>query len=152
VAIDPRETGDPLHEALTRLPLPQAPRTLLPRVMAAVAQAERAREDDANGPWFAWPVEWRIGSAAALVFFAAAAAWIWPGVERAATALIASGLRTAAGFAPGAAALAHLVSVMWEAFVQPVAGFVVVWMVVMSAACAAFVAALERVAFGEASQ
>ncbi len=158
---DRRDAQDVLHRALKQLPPPRAPRTLLPRVMAAVeAQAAGAaptadRAASAAPPWLAWPIEWRVGSAAALVLVAAAAAWIWPGVEAVARVMLAQGLdivqTRVAAFAPGAAALAHLGATVWETFLQPVACLAFIWIVVMSAACAAFAAALERVAFGEAS-
>ena len=50
------------HHELHRLPAPRAPRTLLPRVMAAV-------EAWANRPWytrawFTWPLGWQVASLA----------------------------------------------------------------------------------------
>jgi hypothetical protein len=162
VTEDRQDLQDPLHQALRALPAPRAPRTLLPRVMTAVearAAADAARTvrrpATTARPWLAWPIEWQVASVAAVVLFSAAAAWIWPGVEAAAGALLSQGRdiveTRVAAVAPGATALAHLGAVVWETFLQPLACFAVVWIVVMSAACAAFAAALERVAFGEAS-
>jgi hypothetical protein len=162
VTEDRQDRQDALHHALRALPSPRAPRTLLLRVMAAVearaaADAARAVRRPATPapPWLAWPIEWQVASVAALVLFSAAAAWIWPGVEAAAAALLTQGLdivqTRVAAFAPGATALAHVGAVVWETLLQPLACFAVIWIVVMSAACAALAAALERVAFGEAS-
>jgi hypothetical protein len=157
VTFVPRDPHDPVHRALQALPPPRAPRTLLPRVMAEVALRQRQRRRIV--PWFDWPLEWRWMSAAAMALLAAAATLAGPGVEAVAGAVFA----TASGAiedrvvaaAPGSAAAAHLASVAWEMVLQPAISFVLMWMVVMCAACAAigaaFSAALGRAANGEAS-
>jgi hypothetical protein len=148
---------DPLHGALKALPAPRAPRTLLPRVMAA---AEARRRQPGIAPWFAWPMEWRLAAAAAVVLIVGSAWLAWPAitlvgtlvVDRVAGAVEARAMATV----PGLAALAHLATLAWEMVVQPALGYVLVWIVVMCtisvAIGAAVTAALGRAALGEASQ
>jgi len=148
---------DPLHQALKALPAPRAPRTLLPRVMAA---AEARRPHAGVRPWFTWPLEWRVAATVAAVVVIGAGWLAWPAIamvgglalERTAGALEAR----AAAALPGSAAAAHLAAVAWEMLVQPALGVVLVWMVVMCAVTvaigAAFSVALGRVALGEVSQ
>jgi hypothetical protein len=154
VTSDPR---DLLDRALKALPVPRAPGTLLPRVMAA---AEARRRHTGLRPWFTWPIEWRVAAVVASVVVVGAAWLAWPAIaavgglvlERAAGALEAR----AAATVPGSAAAAHLTAVAWEMVIQPALGYLLVWMVVMCAVSvaigAAFSAALGRVALGEASQ
>jgi len=72
VDFDPQ---DPLIRSLLALPAPRAPRTLAPRVMAAV-QARLARP----GPqtWFDWPMAWKVGSVTGAVAMVAAVVLAWP--------------------------------------------------------------------------
>jgi hypothetical protein len=156
VTFDPHDPRDPVHRALKALPAPTAPRTLLPRVMAEVALRQRRQ---GVRPWFNWPAEWRWMSAAALVLLVTAASLVGPGLE----ALAGAAFTNATGAVedrvvaavPGSAAAAHLASVVWQMILQPALSFVLMWMVVMCAACAAigaaFSAALGRAANGEAS-
>jgi hypothetical protein len=157
VTFDPRDPHDPVQRALKALPPPKAPRTLLPRVMAEVALRQRRRRGIV--PWFDWSIEWRWISAAAVALLAAAATLAGPGLEALAGAAFANATgaiedRMVAA-APGSAAAAHLASVAWEMVLQPAISFVLLWMVVMCAACAAigaaFSAVLGRAANGEAS-
>lgn len=152
----PDDPRDSLHRALKALPAPKAPPTLLPRVMAEAARRQRRER---IVPWFNWPAEWKWMSAAAVALLVAAASLVGPGLEALAGAAFANAtgaledrIVTAA---PGTAAAAHLASIAWEMVLQPALGFVLMWMVVMCAACAAigaaFSAALGRAANGEAS-
>ena len=155
MSIDPRDDRDVVHRALRRLPQPRAPRSLAPRVMAAVAAAVQPARPAAR-PWLSWPMEWRLASLVAFVLAGSAAAWFWPGLEAAAWSIAARGLAAvemqAAALSPGAGALTRLVVIGWETFVQPVIWIALVWIVMMTAAFAAFATALERVALGETSQ
>src|SRR3954466_15035194 len=66
---------------LRRLPLPRAPQTLLPRVMAAVhAWADRPWYARA---WFTWPVGWQAASVAALLIVIAGVVVTVPRIETA---------------------------------------------------------------------
>src|SRR6478752_931002 len=60
---------------LRRLPLPRAPQTLLPRVLAAVDAW--ARRPWYMRAWFTWPLGWQ-GASLALVAFAVYALWSAP--------------------------------------------------------------------------
>ena len=72
VDFDPQ---DPLTRALRALPEPRAPRTLAPRVMAAV-HARIARP--APRTWFDWPLGWRVSSAVGAVSVVIAVILVWP--------------------------------------------------------------------------
>ena len=156
MSIDPRDDRDVVHHALRRLPQPRAPRSLAPRVMAAIAAAEARPAKHTARPWLSWPMEWRLASLVAFLLAGGALAWFWPGLEATAWTIASRGLAAievrAAGLSPGAGALTRLVVIGWETFVQPLMWIALVWIVMMTAACAAFATALERVALGETSQ
>jgi hypothetical protein len=145
------DSDRPLHRALRQLPAPRAPITLVPRVMAAIAAQQAAARS-----WFAWPLAWRIASIAALVLFAAGAVAAWPAIE-AAGGWVASSTGAAAARARAQSALAFVDAVMtvasmtWTTILRPVAGYLLIWVGVMTAACAAFATAVGRIALGGAS-
>ena len=146
VDFDPQ---DPLTRALRALPEPRAPRTLAPRVMAAV-HARLAQP--APRTWFDWPLGWRVSSAACAVAVMVALVLVWP--------------MALAWLQPAADALGARAAVVWhKADVVPsVAGvfFRSVWyplvlpflvfVTVMTIACATLGAMLGRVALGGASR
>lgn len=68
-----------LHGALRSLPMPSAPATLAPRVMAAVA-ARLARHGIVT--WFDWPIWARAASAAAALVAVVLVLWGAPEVSR----------------------------------------------------------------------
>jgi hypothetical protein len=158
--VDPRDPDDREIEALVdrslkALPAPRAPETLLPRVMAAVAAAEGARARHAPRPWFTWPLAWQAASLAGVAIVAAAGF------------VLAPHLGSAAGFGMPAAmtpivswtssivdtldAAVRVGSIVWDTYLRPVVGYLLAWVVLMSAACATFGLALGRVALGGAS-
>jgi hypothetical protein len=158
--VDPRAPDDRDLEAivdrsLKALPTPRAPGTLVPRVMAAVAAAERSRAR-ALRPWFTWPLAWQ---AAALAGVAVAVAAAYLLASHAATG---SGIAVPAFVTPLVSwaspivetmdAAARAGSIVWDTYLRPVVGYVLAWVVLMSAACATFAIALGRVALGGASQ
>jgi len=145
---------DAVQRALNELPPPRAPRTLLPRVMAAASALEEQRvRRDAPSP--IWPRTWRLASAAVLALVAAGAIWGWPDVRGVVGTPVAGALAGVWGWtveiAWATAAVVSLTSIMWESFFQPLVPYLFVWIVLMSAACAAFGAVLGRVALGGAS-
>jgi hypothetical protein len=147
--MDPRNPDEVVNRALRRLPTPRAPSTLAPRVMAAIAERDRAALHESR-PWS--PLLWKAASVAALLVLAAGLAWLQPGAYRVidgslSGAAVAAGARIAA-LLETAAAVASVTSIVWDAFLQPIVGYVLVWIVLMSAACAAFGAAVGRVALG----
>ena len=111
-----------VHEELRRLPGPLAPRTLLPRVLAAV-------DAWANRPWYArawftWPLGWQIASVAALAF-AVYGTWNLPPLPASVVATTNAG------------------GVIWRTLIEPLLGYVVFLVVLMCLACAVFGAALN---------
>ena len=144
-----RDSEDVVHRALKKLPAPQAPHTLLPRVMAAV-ESRAARP--APRPWIAWPVGWQLASVALVVMCAIGAARLWPGAEaaigRSAAPVVASVTSTVEAFADRTSVAVTLMRVVWRALLQPLSGYALLLVLVMGAACATFGAALNRVALG----
>jgi hypothetical protein len=136
---------------LKRLPTPRAPRSLLPRVLAAVAaQEQHARP--ARG-WTMWPRGWQFaGGVVAAVMFAG----IWRLASFAqpylADVLSIAGGDRAASFTRNADEAAAVVRVLWEVLLQPVATYVSVLAISLALACALFWTAVERLAPGGASQ
>jgi hypothetical protein len=137
------DDGRDVGTALRRLPLPAAPRTLLPRVMAAVAAAQPRT-------WFTWPLAWQAASVAALFLLAAGAAAAWPGVQTLVDGVVVNPFAGTTGRATsairGITAIAEALSIAWSALLQPVVPYLLLWLIVMSAACVGFGAALGRIA------
>jgi hypothetical protein len=144
-----------LQRALHALPPPPAPRTLLPRVMAAAARLEEQRTRKNATTWFMWPRTLQAASVVALALLVAGAAWIWPNVRDLVGAPVSGALAAVwmhtISVAKSTVAVVSLTSIVWESFFQPIVRYLLVWIVLMSAACAAFGAALGRVALGGAS-
>jgi hypothetical protein len=116
---------------LKRLPAPRAPHTLLPRVMAAVeALAQRPWYTRA---WFTWPAGWRVASIVPIVLLVYAA-WSVPAAPPAVVAA------TSASYA------------LWDAVVQPLLPYILLVVLLMALACAAFGLALNYVLLERAEQ
>ena len=136
---------------LKQLPAPRAPRTLLPRVLAAsAAHEQRARP---TRGWAFWPRAWQFAggvvTAAVLVGLWKLAAFAQPFIGE---LLPAAGLGRAAAFTRGADDAATVVRVLWEVLLQPVATYVSVLAISLALACALLWTAVERLAPGGASQ
>jgi len=136
---------------LKRLPTPRAPRTLLPRVLAAAA-AQEQHAKPARG-WAVWPRGWQFaGGVVATVLFVG----IWRLVSLAqpyiADVLSFGGFDRAASFARNADEAAAVVRVLWEVLLQPVATYVSVLAISLVLACALLWTAVERLAPGGAPQ
>ena len=134
--MDPADIDSRLDHELRELPMPRAPRTLLPRVLAATV--ERAPRAAATG-WFTWPVAWRI---AALVLVAAITAGV--------SVLLSSPPQRLSNAAETAGEVATVARVLWQVMAQPIASYLFVLGVSLTLACALAWAALEA-ALGEAS-
>lgn len=136
---------------LKRLPAPRAPRTLLPRVLAAV-DAQQQHAKPARG-WAFWPRAWQFAGG---VVMAAVLVGIWRLATLAepfiSELLPAVGLGRAAAFTRGADDAATVVRVLWEVLLQPVATYVSILAISLALACALFWTAVERLAPGGASQ
>lgn len=151
---DPADLERQIDRAFRQLPAPRAPRTLLPRVLAAAdAPARHAARPDS---WFTWPRAWQAASLAASALLVTALVWGWPVLQALIAALTPAPLHAAGARVSDASetvvAVATVVRLLWQALVQPFVEYVLIVIVVMCGACAAFGAALSRVALGEASQ
>jgi hypothetical protein len=143
-----------IDRELHAVPAPRAPRTLLPRVMAAVAR-RRVRPWYERG-WAEWPAVWQFASLVALVALFTGIGAAWPQLADAASAyrvdvsaLLPSQVLVAAGTVNQAL---DVVRVLWRALVQPLSPYLVAFIVTMFFACLAFGTALDRVALGGASE
>lgn len=133
--MDPAEVDRLLDRELADLPRPRAPRTLLPRVMAAAA----APAPVATG-WFTWPRAGQAASVAAALVVTALVAWL----------AMAPPPRVVDA-AQGAGEALAVVRVLWDVLVQPAAVYLFVIGILFTLACAAAWAALDA-ALGGASQ
>jgi hypothetical protein len=134
---------------LRRLPMPRAPHTLLPRVLAAVqAWAQRPWYERA---WFTWPLGLQIASIAALILIVGGSAMLLPNaIASAGAAVSALTGRVMEDVAPVtqlAAETTNAARVIWRVLLEPVAVYAFAIVLLMWLACAAFGAALTRVVF-----
>jgi len=142
-----------VHQALRRLPPPPAPRSLTPRVMAAV----RARRD---APWYARPMTmWPIGLQAlvtglAVVPLALLGLWLSGGgvLPQAAGALELPSAAGWTGLLPPAvrhaAEQASVVLVLWRVVFGPVLVYAAAFAVAVGCVFAVCAAVLTRVVLG----
>ena len=128
-----------LDSELKQLPPPRAPRTLLPRVLAAAGVSPLPWY---RRPWLTWPAGAQAVSALALALFVT---FFWLFVRDVG---MPSGMRQALGGASDAAALVNLVS---RLLLQPVAIYLTAVALSLSTACAALWYAVNRAALGGAS-
>lgn len=149
--MDPIDRDESLDRALKALDPPRAPRTLLPRVMAAVAEHEQRQH---TRPWMLWPRSWRVASFTAMAAVTVAVIWLLPNVElvlRTSAGWLSQSQPALGGGIDSAASVFSVGRTLWQTLVEPVVWYVVVWMIVMTTACAAFGAALD-LALGGASE
>lgn len=119
---------------LKRLPVPRAPQSLAPRVMAAVAAS---RPTTWYGrPWLLWPVWMQAVSVIALAGFAAGAWTLW---------------NETPALAQRANQMAAVSRALWNVLFGPIAIVVLALTIVVALACAAAWTAVSRVTFGGAS-
>jgi hypothetical protein len=146
-----------LDAALKQLPTPRAPRTLLPRVLAAVrAHVQRPWYTRA---WVTWPAGWQTVSLAALLALFAGAALLTPiarGMLDAAIPVAAAGpVADVAGATRGLLRTAETATtaawILWRVVFAPFVAYALCVVALMCAACAAVGATLNHVAFGKAS-
>jgi hypothetical protein len=150
---------DALDRALRRLPLPRAPHTLLPRVLAA-AGAWAARPWYRRA-WLTWPTAWQAASCALFALVLAGAAWALP-MARSFAQDAAAGLPLGDLAAAGAAvtridrmaretgATIDAIGVTWRLLVLPGIAYGFGLLTLMCALCTAFSTALNRLPLGKA--
>ena len=151
--------------SLRRLPLPAAPSTLLPRVLAAIEAC--ARRPWYARAWLAWPAGWQAASVAAFVALLATGYYFLPvaltAAEQAvATAVSGSPEVTAAidrvastadrisGAAGQAEATTGALRVVWRVVFAPFVMYALFILVLMCATCALFASALTQIVSGKA--
>lgn len=159
----PGDLEDVVDRALKELPAPRAPRTLLPRVMAAI-ESGRVEPVPASPPrtrpWVTWPLAWQVASIAVVIALGMGVVRLWP-LAASVAALSATTLTgdalpqmgaVAAETVTTAATVANATRIVWHGLVQPFVGYVLILILVMCAACATFGAALGRVVLGGVPQ
>lgn len=129
--MNPVDLQEIVDRELKRLPTPRAPRTLLPRVLAATVEWKPARS-------YAWV--WQIAALTALAAAVVVAVMYAPAAPR-----VAAGARRVEE-------AATLVRVFWQVLLAPVAVYLFALAVTLALACAAIWTALEHFALGGASQ
>jgi hypothetical protein len=147
--MDPAELERLVDRELRTLPPPAAPRTLLPRVMAAVQIA--------GGPWYSrawltWPIGWQVASVAVLFAVLAGVAVMGPRLQAAASTLpfVSSVRSDVADTARNVEVATTTVRVLWRALIAPIVPYAFGLVFLMSAACALFGTALNHLVFGKA--
>jgi hypothetical protein len=147
--MDPADSADVVHHELARLPLPRAPHSLLPRVLAAVD--EWSSRPWYTRAWFAWPLAWQALSLAALALLVAGFGLLIPSAQAAVSGPL-SRLSTVTG---EIVSTAHYVDtlidagrVLWRVVIEPLAVYAIALMMLMGLTCAAFGGMLNRLAVG----
>jgi hypothetical protein len=135
--MDPADLEQLLDRELRRLPAPRAPRTLLPRVIAATLDAA---EGTAATGFATWSHGKQAAAVAALLALLAGA---WMLITTAPSG-VTNATRTASE-------TATVVRVFWQVLFGPIALYMAVLGIALTLACAAAWAAFE-VALGGASQ
>ena len=143
--------------ALDGLPPPRAPRSLLPRVMAALEANQAAHRPAPRArPWLAWPLGWQVASIAFVMAMTIGVWRLWPEtVSQVAwfTPLSVAEVSTElTSVGNTAAAVVGAARTVWHAVVQPFVFYMLALVLAMCAACAAFGAALGRVVFEGVAQ
>ena len=148
--MDPADLERLIDRELRKLPAPRAPRTLLPRVMAAV-------QDAIDRPWYSrawltWPIGWQVASVAMLLGLVAGSAMLIPTVQDAASALtLVSDVRgDVADRARDVEVATTAVRVLWRSLLAPVVPYAFGLVSLMCVACAVFGTALNHLVFGKA--
>ena len=151
---DPEQFEETVGAGLRQLPMPRAPRTLLPRVMAATQQW--ARRPWYARAWLTWPLGWQLASIAVFCVIGAWAAMLLPTVEgaavRLATMYTATTTSDMVGIGGHLEATMNAVVILWRIIVRPIAPYAFGFAALMCGACAVFGGALNHVAFGRTVQ
>lgn len=148
--MDPADLERFIERELRALPAPRAPRTLLPRVMAAVDAS--ARRPWYSRAWLTWPGAWQAASVVVLLAAVGGVAMLLPSVQEAMTALtfVADVQGDVAATARNVELATIAVRVLWNALLAPVVPYAFGLVLLMCAACAVFGTALNHLVFGKA--
>lgn len=148
--MDPADLERLIDRELRSLPTPGAPRSLLPRVMAAASEA--AYRPWYSRAWLQWPVRWQFASALMLIGVVAAGSIILPQVRDAVEAIsfVANVRSDVADSAREVETATTAVRVLWRTLLAPVVPWAFGLVTLMCAACAVFGTALNHLVFGRA--
>lgn len=139
------DPSDPLTRALRNLPEPRAPRTLAPRVMAAV-HARLAHPPART--WFEWPRTWQVASLASAGGLLVAAVLGWPLLVAALQPGLNAIAARAAGVMHDGRLVLELADVVFRGVWHPLVMPFVLFVSAMTLLCATVGALLGRVALG----
>ena len=148
--MDPADLERLVDRELRALPAPRAPRTLLPRILAAVdASVHRPWYSRA---WLTWPAAWQAASVVLLLAAVGGGAMLLPSVQEAMKALtfVADVQGDVAETARDVEVATTAVRVLWNALLAPVVPYAFGLVLLMCAACAVFGTALNHLVFGKA--
>ena len=148
--MDPVDLERLIARELRNLPEPRAPRSLLPRIMAAAQEmAERPWYQRA---WLTWPLAWQIASAALLIGLVTGGALLLPQLRTvvAALAFIADVQGNVVESTRDVEVATTAVRVLWRTLLAPVVPYALGLVLLMCAACAVFGTALNHLVFGRA--
>ena len=148
--MDPADLERLVDRELRRLPAPRAPRSLLPRIMAAVE--ERAHRPWYTRAWLDWPVAGQLASAVVLIAVVTGGSVLLPQLRAAVSALsfIADVRGDVADSARDVETATTAVRVLWRTLLAPVVPWAFGLVTLMCAACAVFGTALNHLVFGRA--
>ena len=148
--MDPTDLERQIDRELRALPAPLAPRTLLPRIMAAVE--ETARRPWYTRAWLEWPIAWQMTSALVLIGVVAAGSVLLPQVREAVTALsfFANMQGDVADSARDVEVATTAARVLWRTLLAPVVPWAFGLVTLMGAACVVFGTALNLLVLGRA--
>ena len=148
--MDPVDLERLIDKELRSLPTPRAPRTLLPRVMAAANAA--AQRPWYSRAWLEWPVGWQFASAIALIAVVAAGSAVLPQIRDAVETIsfVANVRSDVASSAQQMETATTAVRVLWRTLLAPVVPWAFALITLMCAACAVFGTALNHLVFGRA--
>lgn len=143
-----------IDRRLHRLPLPAAPDTLLPRVMAAVrVWAARPWYQRA---WFTWPLGLQVASSLVLIAALAGVAFGLPQVGSLAGHIVSDALAGATRNVPNVServvAASSAAQILWQALVHPLLVYACLVVVLLCLACVSVAVALNHVVFGRTAQ
>jgi hypothetical protein len=150
MTMDPAELERLIDRELHTLPPPRAPRSLLPRVMAAVdATAKRPWYERT---WLEWPIGWQLISALVLLGVVGAGTAVMPQLREAVLALnvVADVRGDVAESAREVEVATTAVRVVWRTLLAPVVPWAFALITLMCAACAVFGTVLNHLVFGRA--
>jgi hypothetical protein len=148
--MDPADLERLIGRELGKLPAPRAPRSLLPRIMAAVE--ERATRPWYSRAWLTWPLGWQAASIALLLGIVAGGTLLLPQLRAAVATLtfVADVRGDVVSSARDVEIATTAVRVLWRTLLAPVVPYALGLVLLMCAACAVFGTALNHLVFGRA--